>query len=69
MLVAIKIDLFSLRAVRELLPSLAAGEAPRPSQLAALLRRYRGRVAGGKRVDHARQGKTRRGVLWCVRAA
>ncbi len=51
----------------ELLPGLGTGELPRPSQLGALLRQYRGRFVDGKKVDHARQRKTRRGVIWCVR--
>lgn len=52
----------------ELVPQPHDSELPSPTQLGVLLKRYRGRVVGGKAVDHAQGPKTNRGQLWSVRS-
>ncbi len=53
-------------ALAELVPRPDQGHLPSPAQLGSLLKRHRGRVLAGRVIEHARQGKTKRGVLWCV---
>lgn len=53
-------------ALAELVPRPAQGGLPSAVQLGAILKQYRGRVIRGRAIEHARQGKTKRGVVWCV---
>jgi hypothetical protein len=54
-------------ALAELVPRPAQGDLPSTAQLGSVLKRNRGRVLGGRAIEHTGQGKTKRGVVWCVK--
>lgn len=54
-------------ALAELVPRRGEGDLPSTAQLGSVLKRYQGRVLDGRVIDKAGPGKTKRGVLWCVK--